>query len=215
MSLIKGLIKNYNDFSLQIPQWEILDQGVTALWGPSGSGKTSVFRCLCGLEKAEFHWVVNGMNLAQLPANERQLGIVFQNYELFPHLTGLNNIYFAADARKIDRTLVDQKIDRWNETLGLSKFSHRKASLLSGGERQRIAMAMALIGKPRVLLLDEPFSALDTGLKNESRLMIKKMIEQENIPTILITHDEADVTFLAKKVSHIENGKITQETLLS
>ncbi|MFN7906357.1 MAG: ATP-binding cassette domain-containing protein [Pseudobdellovibrionaceae bacterium] len=214
MSYIKQLTRTYKDFSLDIPQWEILDQGVTALWGSSGSGKTSVFRCLCGLEPAKFEWVINGVNIAQLPPQDRRLGVVFQNYELFPHLTGLNNIYFASEARNIPKEEADQKIESWNHLLGLDKFSHRKASLLSGGERQRIALAMALIGKPRILLLDEPFSALDAGLKHESRLMIKAIIETEQIPTILVTHDEADVHFLAKKVSHIENGRIVKETLL-
>lgn len=214
MSFIKNLTKSYKDFSLSIPQWEVLDQGITALWGPSGSGKTSVFRCLSGLEKANFEWVVDDVDVAKLPVNERRLGIVFQNYELFPNLTGIKNIYFASDARKIPREIVDQKLEKWNDLLGLSQFSHRQSDLLSGGERQRIALAMALIGQPRVLLLDEPFSALDAGLKNESRLIIKNIIEQEKIPTILVTHDEADVTSLAKKVSHIENGRITRETTL-
>lgn len=208
MSYIKNLCKNYKDFSLHIPHWEILDHGVTALWGPSGSGKTSVFRCLCGLEPASFEWILNGVDIGQLPAEKRQLGIVFQNCELFPHLTGINNIYFASDARGVLREKAKQKIDMWNKFLELDKFAHRKAHQLSGGERQRIAIAMALIGNPRVLLLDEPFSALDTDLKQDSRIMIKTMIEQENIPTILVTHDEADVQFLAQKVSHIQNGKI-------
>lgn len=210
MSHIKNLTKNYKDFSLQIPSWEILDQGITALWGPSGSGKTSLFRCLCGLEKADFEWIVDGVDVGRLAPNERRLGVVFQNYELFPNMTGINNIYFAADARKIPLAEREKKMALWNSTLGLSQFSHRKAHQLSGGERQRIAMAMALIGKPRVLLLDEPFSALDAGLKNESRQMIRNMIELENIPTILVTHDEADVLHLAKKVSHIEGGRIVE-----
>ena len=105
MSVVRGLKASYKDFQIEIPHWEILDQGITALWGPSGSGKTSVFRLLLGLEQASqpFSWMHHDVDLAQLPTPARHLGVVFQSLELFPHMTALENIEFAALARKIPR----------------------------------------------------------------------------------------------------------------
>lgn len=214
MSLVKNLNHSYRDssgedFNLEIPEWNILDQGVTALWGPSGSGKTSVFRHLIGLEpNKNMSWVVDGVDLAKLSIAERRLGVVFQTLDLFPHLTGRENILFAAKARKISLERAAQKIKKWLPLLQMENFLDRRAGVLSGGEKQRVALARALIGEPRLLMLDEPLSALDEELRNGAREMLKNLIAEEKIPTILITHDGRDLEILANQVTKIRNGKI-------
>lgn len=206
MSLVKNLRANYGDFKIDIPEWEILDEGVTALWGPSGSGKTSVFRLLLGLDKAEpgFSWNFKETDLAKLSTPERRLGVVFQSLELFPHMTAEENILFAAESRKIPAQESRAHLESLIKTLKLSNALGRSASVLSGGERQRVAIARALIGKPRLLLLDEPFSALDADLRSEARELVRTAIATEKIPTVLITHDRQDLDQLATRTVGIE-----------
>lgn len=209
MSIVRDLLHDYGDFKIDIPQWEILDEGVTALCGPSGAGKTSVFRLLLGLEECPtLSWVFKGEDLARLPTPERRLGVVFQTLELFPHMSARENIYFAAEARRLPRKDADNHLSELVSLLGLENCLARRIDLLSGGEKQRVALARALIGRPRILFLDEPFSALDADLRQDARLLVKRVIETEKIPTVLITHDRQDLDVLANKVSHIINGRI-------
>lgn len=210
MSLVRNLRADYGDFKIDIPAWEILDEGVTALWGPSGAGKTSVFRLLLGLDKAspEFAWDFRGLNLAALSTPERRLGVVFQSLEIFPHMTARANILFGAEARGIPLGDSSVHLQSLIETLALGSVLDRRASILSGGERQRVALARALIGRPRLLFLDEPFSALDADLRDEARNLVRAAITAEKIPTILITHDRSDLDALATKVTEIKNGRI-------
>lgn len=211
MSLVENLRHDYGDFKLDIPKWEILDKGVTALVGPSGSGKTSVFRMLLGLEKnPNFSWTFKDQDLAKLKTPARRLGVVFQSYDLFPHMTAQENILFAAKARKVPTDRALKRLKELSQVLQMDGFLDRKASLCSGGEKQRIALARAIIGEPQILLLDEPFSALDANLRQESRKLVKDLIAREGIPTVLVTHDKEDVEFLADKVSYIRDGVITE-----
>lgn len=212
MSLVEKLYKNYGSFSLDIPRWEILDEGVTALWGPSGSGKTSVFRILIGLDQCKgMRWSYKGENLAALKSPERRLGVVFQSLELFPHMTAMENIWFAVKARNVSDNEAQVRLKELVELLDMKGFLNRDISVLSGGERQRVALARAIIGRPQLLFLDEPFSALDENLKEGARELVKQVIENEKIPTILITHDQRDIDFLADKVSEMDNGRIVKE----
>lgn len=209
MSLVENLRREYDGFKIEIPRWEILDKGVTVLWGPSGSGKTSIFRVLLGLEECPgMKWDFQGENLACLKPPERRLGVVFQSLDLFPHMTAEENILFAARARKIDSQKVSKKIRDFKSQLQMESFFERKASVLSGGEKQRVALARALIGEPRLLLLDEPFSALDQELREESRRLLKTVVDVEGIPTLLVTHDQRDVEVLANKVTKITSGHL-------
>jgi ABC-type sulfate/molybdate transport systems ATPase subunit len=210
VSWVRNLKHDYGDFKIEIPEWEILDQGVTALWGPSGAGKTSVFRLLLGLDKPEpgFTWKFGDVDLASLSTPERRLGVVFQTLELFPHMTARENIWFAVEARGIPRARAEGHLQSLSETLALGGFLERRTSVLSGGERQRVALARALIGEPRLLFLDEPFSALDAGLRSEARSLVKRVIEREKIPTVLITHDPEDLGVLATRVTKIDNGRL-------
>ncbi len=223
MSWIRNLRRSFGDFAVDIPSWEILDQGVTALWGVSGSGKTTVFRILLGLERVDsgFSWTLSdGVDLAQLSTPERRLGVVFQTLELFPHMTAEGNIRFAAEARRRPHDETEKHLLKLVGILGLESCLKRKAALLSGGEKQRVALARALIGKPRVLLLDEPFSALDASRRSEARNLVAEVLEQEKIPVILVTHDREDLTAFAArsfpvKVSEIAAGRIIRDSALS
>lgn len=212
MSQVENLKVNLGQFKLEIDFWEILDEGITALLGPSGSGKSTVFRVLLGLQECpSLKWRIHGVDVAQLDVRDRRLGVVFQSYELFPHLTARENILFAAEARKISKNESNQLLTEMVRELQMERFIDQKINLCSGGEKQRTALARALIGKPRVLLLDEPFSALDEELRGEARALLKKIITRYKIPTILVTHDSRDVTELADKVFALQNGKILEK----
>lgn len=208
MSLVKNLIRHFDGFSLEIKNWEIPDSGVCALWGPSGAGKTSVFRILMGLDSCEsLEWVFKGTDIAKLSVPERRLGVVFQNYELFPHLTARDNIVFAAKARKLSEKIMGDQLAKLVSDLKLDTFLFRRAHQLSGGEQQRVALARALIGEPRFLFLDEPFSALDSDLRNEARNLVQSVINERKIPSLLITHDQDDLK-IAQKTFKINNGRL-------
>jgi ABC-type sulfate/molybdate transport systems ATPase subunit len=208
VSLVEYLQHDYGDFKLTIPRWEIPDEGVTVLWGPSGSGKTSIFRHLIGLENcAQMKWDFQGVDLAKLKTPERKLGVVFQSLELFPHMTAEENIRFAAKSRKLSPEKTQKKLSRLLQALQLQTCKDRLSPLLSGGEKQRVAIARALIGEPRLLLLDEPFSALDQDIRAESRRLIKDLIREEKIPTLLVTHDQEDVKALADRVWVLKEGR--------
>lgn len=209
MSRVENLVRDYGDFRLEIPVWDIADNGVTALWGPSGSGKTSVFRALIGLEPSPgLVWNFKGENLAALSVPERRLGVVFQTLELFPHLSARDNLRFAARARNRDRAGMETDMARLADELQITPVLDRNIQVLSGGERQRVALARALIGEPRLLLLDEPFSSLDADLRADARALLKRVVAQHQIPTIIITHDREDLAALADHVTKISNGRL-------
>lgn len=209
MSLIKNLIRQYDGFEINIPEWQIPDEGITALTGPSGSGKTSIVRILLGLEPCKnLSWQFGQEDLARQPVGERRLGVVFQDYSLFPHLTARENIQFAARARNIGDHEFEKKLSEWEPILKFGSFLNRKANHLSGGEQQRVALVRALIGQPRFLFLDEPFSALDADLRSDSRQLVKSLVQLEKIPTLLISHDRSDVEAMASKEYHIKDGKL-------
>lgn len=209
MSLVENLIYEYDSFKLNIPSWEILDQGITVLWGNSGEGKTTILRVLIGLEKCpRLKWQFHDLDLAKLSVPQRKLGVVFQTLELFPHMSARRNILFAAEARQVDEEKCERKLNHWIEVLQMKKFIDQAASTLSGGEKQRVALVRAMIGEPRMLLLDEPFSSLDESLRQESREILKSLLREEKIPALLISHDRKDVDYLADKVSTLKDGKI-------
>ena len=207
MSLISGLVKDYGDFKLNIPKWELPDQGVSALVGPSGSGKTTCFRLLLGLEDCQgLAWEFRGEDLCKVLVPERRLGVVFQTYDLFPHMTTEQNILFAARSRGVKEA--EKKLIELCDQLQIVSLQKKPVTQLSGGEQQRVALARALIGEPRFLFLDEPFSALDTDLKNDARKLVRRVIDEHNIPTLLITHDQDDVKYLASSVFQIHSGQL-------
>ena len=209
MSLVQNLIKEYSDFKINIPEWQIADHGITALWGPSGAGKTTCFRILLGLESCPgLNWKFHDTDLAQLSVPERRLGVVFQTLELFPHMSAKENILFAGQARKIKG--LENKTQQLLERLKLEECAQRQARVLSGGEKQRVALARALVGEPRFLFLDESFSSLDSDLRTEARKLVKEVIGEAQIPTLLITHDKEDIDVLANTVVRIDKGHLVE-----
>jgi len=209
MSLVKNLYRKWDDFSLEIPHWEIPDEGISALWGPSGAGKTSVFRSLLGLEPCPtLQWIFHGQDIAKLPLAKKNLGVVFQSLELFPHLTAEENILFPMQARKLNSEHSFQLKNTIVNELQITKLLSKMVHKLSGGEQQRVAIARALVGQPQFLFLDEPFSSIDEDLKKEARSLVAKVIQLTKTPTLLITHDQRDVDALASHVFQIRNGKL-------
>jgi len=206
---VQNLIKEYSDFKINIPEWQIADHGITALWGPSGAGKTTCFRILLGLESCPgLNWKFHDTDLAQLSVPERRLGVVFQTLELFPHMSAKENILFAGQARKIKG--LENKTQQLLERLKLEECAQRQARVLSGGEKQRVALARALVGEPRFLFLDESFSSLDSDLRTEARKLVKEVIGEAQIPTLLITHDKEDIDVLANTVVRIDKGHLVE-----
>lgn len=215
MSLIKNLNKSYEDFVIQINEWNLSDQGVTVLWGVSGAGKTTVIRLLTGLEECEgMSWMRNGVDLAKLPSYQRGVSVVFQHLALFPHMTSIENIYFPLDAQKIPRQSRAVELKEMVDFLELDSFLEKRVDLLSGGQKQRVALARALILNPNLLILDEPFTALDLQLKKQARQLVQKIVETRKIPVLLVTHDPLDAQHLAQQVIILEKGRIkTSQTV--
>lgn len=213
MSLIKNINFKLGSFELLIPQLEIADVGVTAIQGESGSGKSTLLNVLIGLHKpVGYEWIFKGTDLARLEISERRLGVVFQGYDLFPHLTAQENIEIVLKARypkKENQQIQLSKLAEAAEQLKLDKCWSTKAENLSGGEKQRVALLRAVFSNPRMLILDEPFSALDADLRNESRLVLKNFIHKLEVPVLLVTHDAEDVSVLAQHSFRMKNGRIS------
>jgi ABC-type sulfate/molybdate transport systems ATPase subunit len=208
MSSVRGLYRDYGDFKVNIPSWEIPDKGISALIGPSGAGKTSVFRLLIGLEPCPtLEWKFGDEDIAKLPVPKRKLGVVFQTLELFSHLTAMENLQFAQRARGL--ALEHEFRDELINVLKIGHCIHQKTATLSGGEKQRVALARALAGKPRFLFLDEPFSAIDEEMRSEARQLVLKCVERFSIPTLIITHDMRDVEALKAVPFKLFAGSLT------
>ena len=206
LSVIKNLRKKYGNFIIDISELTLPDQGITALIGPSGAGKTSFLRILSGLDACpSLKWIFHNQDLAQLPIQKRKIGFVFQSLELFPHMTSYENIQFAGEAGqnpwKKDMEFLIQSLD-------LSRIIQQKASELSRGEAQRVALCRALVIRPRILFLDEPFSSLDDENRHQASLLVKQMTEHYKIPVLLISHHSEDIQNLSQKIIKIKNGKI-------
>lgn len=207
MSLVKDLKHQVGEFKIDIPNWEWPDHGITALIGPSGCGKTTLFRILLGLEpQAKYSWVFQNKEMKDLTPQKRQFAVVFQGYDLFPHMSAIENIQFAMKCRglPIDSNRLHQIV----EILRMNSFIHQSVNCLSGGEKQRVALARALVSEPKMLFLDEPFSALDSDLRSESRQLVREIILELKIPTMLITHDQADVQSLADRHFKMNQGRL-------
>jgi len=212
MSVIKNINLKLGTFHLVVDELNLSDQGVTAFLGASGSGKSSFFNTLIGLhEPKAWSWIFKNEDLALLSVGDRKLGVVFQNYELFPHMTAKENVRIVFETRKNSDENFETSIKDYLTKLKLEKCWNTKASLLSGGEKQRVALLRALVSRPRLLLLDEPFSALDASARGEARELVKTLVRNLDIPVYLITHDEVDVKALADRVVYIQDGRFIRD----
>ncbi|MEH3075666.1 MAG: ABC transporter ATP-binding protein [Quadrisphaera sp.] len=184
---------------------------LVALLGPSGCGKTTALRVLAGLERADAgSVVVGGRDLARVPAHRRGMGMVFQAYSLLPHLDALDNVAFGLRLRGVSATERRRRAGEALELVGLSAQAHRFAPQMSGGQQQRVALARALAVEPSVLLLDEPFSALDAKVREQLREEVRRIQREVGTTTLLVTHDQEEALSVADRVGVVRAGRLEQ-----
>ncbi|MGV0743285.1 ABC transporter ATP-binding protein [Mycolicibacterium sp. XJ870] len=201
-----GDVKALDGLSLRIEPGELV-----ALLGPSGCGKTTALRILAGLDEATSGSVsVGGRDLSSVPANKRDMGMVFQAYSLFPHLTVLDNVAFGLKMRGKGKGERLSRADDMLDLVGLAEHRHKYASELSGGQQQRVALARALAIQPRVLLLDEPLSALDAKVRTQLRDEIRRVQLELGTTTLFVTHDQEEALAVADRVGVMSHGKLEQ-----
>ena len=209
---IRNVNKNFGDFvaledvTLSIPTGQL-----TALLGPSGGGKSTLLRIVAGLEAADSGTVeIDGSDATGLPAQKRNVGFVFQHYAAFKHMTVAKNIAFGLEIRKRPKEEVKAKVDELLALVHLTQFGHRLPSQLSGGQRQRMALARALAIEPTVLLLDEPFGALDAKVRKELREWLRRLHDEVHVTTVFVTHDQEEALEVADSLVVINDGRIEQ-----
>jgi putative spermidine/putrescine transport system ATP-binding protein len=182
-----------------------------ALLGPSGCGKTTVLRTLSGLELVtDGRILIDGKDVADVPVNKRDIGMVFQSYSLFPHMTVMENVEFGLRMRKVEGASRTRRAAEALELVGLGHLGSRYAHQLSGGQQQRVALARALVTRPRVLLLDEPLSALDAKVRVQLREEIRRIQTELGITTLFVTHDQEEALAVADRVAVMNAGNIEQ-----
>jgi len=195
-----------DDVSLSVP-----DGSLTALLGPSGGGKSTLLRVIAGLEAPDSGAVLfSGETVTTLPAQERGVGFVFQHYAAFKHMTVRDNIAFGLKIRRRPKAEVRDRVDELLALVHLTGWADRYPAQLSGGQRQRMALARALAVAPRVLLLDEPFGALDATVRKELRDWLRRLHEEVHVTTIFVTHDQEEALEVAQQVAVINAGRIEQ-----
>ena len=184
---------------------------IVALLGPSGCGKTTLLRIIAGLlRQSAGHVAIGGEVVDDLPPNERGAGIVFQNYALFPHMTVVANVSYGLRARGAPRAVTAETVARMLELVRMQGFARRLPRELSGGQQQRVALARTLAVSPRVLLLDEPFGALDKNLRLDMQIEVKRLQRELDITTIMVTHDQEEALSLADRVAVMNHGRVEQ-----
>lgn len=213
---IKDVSKSFGTFeALKDINLDIQTGELVALLGPSGSGKTSLLRIIAGLEEADCGVVHFGdVDMTRIRTTERKVGFVFQHYALFKHMTVFDNVAYGLKVRpKKERPAKKEIQSKVNELLGLVKleaFAERYPSQLSGGQRQRVALARALAVEPKVLLLDEPFGALDAKVRKELRRWLRRLHDEFHITSIFVTHDQEEALDVADRIVVMNDGKIEQ-----
>lgn len=210
---VTGLSKSFGDFkAVQDVSFSIQKGHLIGLLGPSGGGKTSILRMLAGLETPTSGDIVfHGQRVNDLPPQERGIGFVFQNYALFKHMTVFDNVAFGLKVKKLPKDQVKERVQSLIELTGLKGFEHRYPAQLSGGQRQRVAFARALAPEPQLLLLDEPFAAIDAKIRSELRTWLKEMIERVGITSIFVTHDQDEAIEVADEIMIISKGRLEQK----
>lgn len=201
-----GQFTALDDVNLDVSEGEFI-----TFLGPSGSGKTTTLMIIAGFEAATGGRVmVNGRDIAKLDPHERNVGIVFQNYALFPHRTALENVYFPLQMRGITRREGLARAEEMLQIVGLTGFGHRYPKEMSGGQQQRVALARALVFKPSLLLLDEPLGALDKNLREQMQIEIKRIQKSLGVTTIFVTHDQTEAMSMSDRIVVFDKGTIRQ-----
>ena len=213
---VRNVVKGFGHYpALRDVSLDIEDGAFVALLGPSGSGKTTLLRIIAGLETAESgHILFGGEEVTDKPPQNRGIGFVFQNYALFRHMTVANNIAFGLDvmkrSRRPDKVTIKARVEELLELVQLPGYGSRYPAQLSGGQRQRVALARALACEPKILLLDEPFGALDAKVRRELRNALREIHDRVGLTSIFVTHDYEEAFQLADKVAILGQGRIEQ-----
>ena len=209
---IQSLVKRYgrstavNGISLNIEHGEFI-----SLLGPSGCGKTTTLKCLAGFEAVDDGRILfDGRDVAQLPPEQRDIGMVFQNYALFPHMTVAGNLAFGLEMRAKPKAEITERVRAVLDLVQLAGLGARYPRELSGGQQQRVALARALVIEPKILLLDEPLANLDATLRDEMRTFIRDLQKRVGISTLYVTHDQAEAMTMSDRVVVMFGGQIAQ-----
>jgi len=210
--LLRNVTKRFGDFTaLDDVSLEVEGGSLTALLGPSGSGKSTLLRIIAGLERPDSgEIVISGEDATALKPQRRNVGFVFQHYAAFKHMTVRENVAFGLKVRKRPRTEIRSRVDELLRLVQLEAFASRYPAQLSGGQRQRMALARALAPEPQVLLLDEPFGALDARVRAELREWLRLLHEQVHVTTVFVTHDQAEAMDVAHQIAVINRARIEQ-----
>ena len=210
--LVKNLSKRFGSFqAVDDVSFEVPTGQLVALLGPSGSGKSTILRIIAGLEPADAGDVeLTGEAATHLPVQRRGVGFVFQHYALFRHMTIRQNVAFGLEVQKVPRRQIRKRVDNLLELVQLSGYAERYPSQLSGGQRQRVALARALAPEPKVLLLDEPFGALDAKVRDELRTWLRKLHDEVHVTSLFVTHDQQEAFEVADQMVVLNKGKVEQ-----
>lgn len=210
---LKNINKTYGSYQASRNVNLGIEKGkLIGLLGPSGSGKTTILRMIAGLETPDSgEVIIDGKVVNDVPASQRGIGFVFQNYALFRYMTVYDNVAFGLKVQKADKKKIDARVRELIKLVGLEGLEKRYPSQLSGGQRQRVAFARALAPNPQVLLLDEPFAAIDAKIRQELRSWLKEMIGKLGITSIFVTHDQDEAIEVADEIIITNAGRIEQK----
>ena len=209
---LKNISKNFEDQQvLKGIDLNIYENEFLTLLGPSGCGKTTLLRIIGGFEEpSNGQLIFDGKDISKVPPYKREVNTVFQKYALFPFLNVADNIAFGLNLKKMDKDVIEKKVSRMLELVGLKGFEKRDVTLLSGGEQQRVAIARALVNEPKVLLLDEPLGALDAKLRKDMQTELKKIQKEVGITFIFVTHDQEEALSMSDTIVVLNDGVIQQ-----
>jgi sulfate transport system ATP-binding protein len=209
---VRAANKRYGDFvALDNIDFDVPEGSLTALLGPSGSGKSTLLRAIAGLDQPDSGVItIKGEDVTLVPPQRRGIGFVFQHYAAFKHLNVRDNVAFGLKIRKKPKAEIKDRVDNLLEIVGLSGFQTRYPNQLSGGQRQRMALARALAVDPQVLLLDEPFGALDAKVREDLRTWLRRLHDEVHVTTVLVTHDQAEALDVADRIAVLNKGRIEQ-----
>jgi sulfate transport system ATP-binding protein len=210
--VVRNVSKRFNDFiALEDVSLEVASGSLTALLGPSGSGKSTLLRVIAGLERPdEGEIVISGADATGLAPQKRGVGFVFQHYAAFKHMTVQDNVAFGLTIRKRPKEEIRERVGELLELVQLQQFARRYPAQLSGGQRQRMALARALAVEPEVLLLDEPFGALDARVRAELREWLRRLHDEVHVTTVFVTHDQEEAMEVADRIAVMNKGRIEQ-----
>jgi sulfate transport system ATP-binding protein len=201
-----GSFQAVDDVSFEVPEGQLV-----ALLGPSGSGKSTILRIIAGLEPADSGDVeLTGADATNLPVQRRGVGFVFQHYALFRHMTVRQNIAFGLEVQRLPKGVIRERVDELLALVQLAGYAGRYPSQLSGGQRQRVALARALAPRPKVLLLDEPFGALDSRVRDELRSWLRKLHDEVHVTSLFVTHDQQEAFEVSDQIVVLNKGKVEQ-----